>query len=173
MEPLLVLNLLGQPQPQERPVVVCRRGQRPYAYTPKRTVAAEREIRKQIRAQLPDDWQPLDEPLSVEATAYRRRPRDLPRRDWETAVISGPPDVDNLLKGLFDALGPDKAGFGVWRDDRLVIEVFARKALAIHREPGWAVIVRRYTPPSVNALGGSGVVPTAPVSAALVAEGGR
>lgn len=71
--------------------------------------------------QLPDDWAPMDGPLTVEATFYLPRPK-RPKFD-EPAV---PPDVDKLTRGLLDSL----TLAGVIVDDARVVHVNARKTYA-------------------------------------------
>lgn len=71
--------------------------------------------------QLPDDWKPLDGPLSVEVTFYLPRPKS-PKFD-EPAT---PPDADKLCRALGDAL----TQAGVIVDDARIVHWNARKTYA-------------------------------------------
>ncbi|MFF0942707.1 RusA family crossover junction endodeoxyribonuclease [Kocuria sp. CPCC 205300] len=73
--------------------------------------------------QLPDDWAPMDGPLSVEVTFYLPRPKS-PKFD-EPAT---PADLDKLQRALGDAL----TQAGVIVDDARIVHWDARKKYANH-----------------------------------------
>jgi len=134
----IILTIPEEPVAKGRPRLTVVHG-RVHAYTPARTVLAERRIREHVRAQLGDAWVPLEGALSLTVDAYRKLPRDLPRRLWASALPTGPPDVDNLVKLLIDSFTSDD--WCVWRDDAQIVSISARKHYAVGRAPGWVVAV--------------------------------
>ncbi|HLP97629.1 MAG TPA: RusA family crossover junction endodeoxyribonuclease [Sideroxyarcus sp.] len=79
-------------------------------------------------------FEPLDGPLEVDVTFYVPRPRSVKRM-----LPHVPPDLDKLLRGLFDAL----TIAGVWVDDSLVVRVYAAEFYADIEPPGCEVSVAR------------------------------
>jgi Holliday junction resolvase RusA-like endonuclease len=66
-------------------------------------------------------WQPLDGPLSVSVVFTMPKPTSAPkrRRTWPAKK----PDIDKLIRACFDGITDG----GLWRDDALVVDVYARK----------------------------------------------
>ena len=87
------------------------------SYTPAKTREWERWIRAQAVVVKPPE--PLDGPLTLEATFYLPRPKSVPRSRRYPEVK---PDLDNLLKAVKDAL----RGL-IYLDDSRIVEVRARK----------------------------------------------
>lgn len=76
---------------------------------------------------------PLDGPIVVTVQFVMPRPVGTPKR--HTPAATKRPDVDKLLRGVFDAV----TGV-VWRDDAQVVEVTAVKRLAqLDEQPGAAI----------------------------------
>jgi len=72
-------------------------------YTPEKTRTAEDEIRWQI-IRIFETFSPCYSkgvPLKLEAVFYKTRPKRLPKR---VRLPVGKPDVDNLLKALFESM---------------------------------------------------------------------
>jgi Holliday junction resolvase RusA-like endonuclease len=77
-------------------------------------------------------WQPLDGPLSVSVIFTMPKPASAPkrRRTWPAKK----PDLDKLIRAAFDGITDG----GLWRDDALVVDVYARKVYAGDPEAGLA-----------------------------------
>lgn len=67
---------------------------------------------------------PLDEPLSVNLTFLLSRPPRFHRRFYPDVWC----DIDNLTKSTLDGLNKI-----LWKDDRRIVELYARKAWAKER----------------------------------------
>lgn len=78
------------------------------------------------------DHKPLDGPLEADVTFYLPRPKSVKR-----ALPHVPPDLDKLVRGLFDAL----TIAGVWVDDALVVRTYACKFYSDLEEAGAEVTV--------------------------------
>lgn len=57
-----------------------------------------------VKRQLPDGWEPLTEPLSLEALAFVQMPSGIPKIRRATALPAKRPDAVNLLALAADAL---------------------------------------------------------------------
>ncbi len=101
-------EVAGQPVPKSRPRVVTR-GDRRFAYTPKKVREWERLVREEARKHFE---RPFDWPVAVSMSFFMRRPTSRRHDFW----MSSTPDLDNLEKSALDALN------GVaYTDDRLVV----------------------------------------------------
>lgn len=82
------------------------------------------------------DLEPLDGPLYIEMKFYLQKPKTVKR-----ALPIVPPDLDKLVRGLFDAL----TIAGVWLDDALVVEIGKTQKLYADEEnqPGCQVFIKR------------------------------
>lgn len=69
---------------------------------------------------------PYDHPISIDIKFYIARPKTVKR-----LLPSVPPDLDKLVRGLFDAL----TIANVWMDDALAVDVCATKRYATEDEP--------------------------------------
>lgn len=76
-------------------------------------------------------------PVSVDLRFVMYRPKGTPKRSTPPAVKK--PDVDKLVRAVFDAL----TAAGVWGDDAQVTRLFTTKRIAEPNEvPGVHVLVR-------------------------------
>lgn len=80
------------------------------------------------------DFEKLDGPLEVDVTFYLARPKSVRR-----VMPHVPPDLDKLIRGLFDAL----TIAGVWVDDALVVRTYACKFYADLEEAGADVSISK------------------------------
>jgi Holliday junction resolvase RusA-like endonuclease len=110
----ILFNILHDPEGAARPRFDFRRK---VAYTPTGYRKYKSIIQSAIRRQLGDDFQVLDQPVSVEIMFHMKRPKSVTRD-----LPSVKPDLDNLLKAILDGMN----GI-VWRDDALVCEIVTRK----------------------------------------------
>jgi Holliday junction resolvase RusA-like endonuclease len=78
------------------------------------------------------DWEPLDEALEVSVIFYLTRGKTVQR---ETPTVS--PDVDKLVRSIFDSLTDSK----LIADDSRIIRLHAEKRYADHRGPGAVIRV--------------------------------
>jgi Holliday junction resolvase RusA-like endonuclease len=74
-----------------------------------------------------DGWELLDEPLELSVVFYLPRPKTVQDRAYPAVM----PDVDKLLRAVFDSL----SGV-VYVDDSRIITVSAHKRYADDRGPG-------------------------------------
>ena len=84
-------------------------------------------------ANLPTDWQPIDEPCEAIINFYLPRPKTVDR-----PAPSVPPDLDKLIRAVFDSLKDS----GVVVDDSRIVRVSARKLYAQGIEPGASITVK-------------------------------
>lgn len=146
MEPTreITFEVVGLPIPQPR-ARVSTRGGIPRAYTEKgHAIHAYRQAIALVAktSGWPDG--PTDGPVSIEVDAWFPRP---PSHLTATNAIKpsarawpGKADVDNLAKGMMDAI-TDSGGF--WHDDDQVVELIIRKAYARPGSPGRTIITVR------------------------------
>ena len=97
-------------------------------YTPKKTLMAEKEIRKCFEEQHPTLNLPLNGPISLTVKFLMPIPISLSKKKKEALKLTPhtkKPDVDNLVKTVCDALNDY-----VWKDDSQIYMVTAIKAYA-------------------------------------------
>jgi Holliday junction resolvase RusA-like endonuclease len=82
---------------------------------------------------LPENWEPLDEPVELIVNFYMPRPVSVTR-----PLPSVAPDLDKLIRSVGDAL----AIAGVYTDDSRIVRISARKLYAQGIEPGATIEVR-------------------------------
>ena len=119
---MLNLTIPGECVPKARP----RLG-RYGTYTPEKTKVYERYVKVTIqKAKL----KPVDGPLKVELTIYRKIPKSFSKVKRNKA-ISGEllpttkPDIDNYVKSVLDA-----SNGMLYHDDNQIVELIARKLYA-------------------------------------------
>lgn len=125
---LVMISATCHPRAQPRPRAT-KRGDRASVYDPGSADGFKRAV--QVAAIEQGPKQPLDLPLIVEIIYYMPRPKShfgTGKNSGvlkETAPIScgKKPDLDNLNKASFDALND----IDFWRDDALVVEMWAAK----------------------------------------------
>ena len=126
---MLTFHIRGEPKPKLRPKF-ARMGKFVHAYTPKKTINAEADVRTQIINQLPDNFSPMTGPLRMEATFRRVRPKSKKKSDiWPTTR----PDLDNYLKLILDCMNSV-----VFVDDSQLVSITAVKS---YGEPGIDIII--------------------------------
>ena len=128
-QPRLAFLFFGRPQA----VQSFRFARTPFGmrkFQPQAVVDWKNRIRLEAVAQLPLRFAPFaDTPLRIEVEYLFSPPKSLPKHDF-VAIQQGrvffkttrPDLADNLNKGLLDAL----TGI-VWKDDSVIVEVYARK----------------------------------------------
>jgi Holliday junction resolvase RusA-like endonuclease len=99
----------------------------------KKHKAWRRAITDEALANLPADWQPIDEPCEAIINFYMPRPKTVNRPS-----PSVPPDLDKLIRAVFDSLKDS----GIVADDSRIVRVSARKLYAQGIEPGASIVVR-------------------------------
>jgi Holliday junction resolvase RusA-like endonuclease len=93
-----------------------------------------REAVKEAASFLSED--PLDGPLYIEMKFYLQKPKTVKR-----LLPTVPPDLDKLVRGLFDAL----TQAGIWHDDALVVEIGKTEKLYADEDnpPGCQVFIKK------------------------------
>ena len=116
-------TIRGRAIPKERPRVT-RQG---YAYTPRTTQQFEEWVRTEYRLQCGDFRFPEAAPLVMEVEFYFTPPKSWSKAKQERAIArkkypTTRPDLDNLWKGVADALN------GIaYKDDSQIVAVTCRK----------------------------------------------
>jgi Holliday junction resolvase RusA-like endonuclease len=82
---------------------------------------------------LPEGWEPLDEPVELIVNFYMLKPSSVKR-----SLPSVAPDLDKLVRAVGDAL----AIGGVYTDDSRIVRISARKVYAQGIEPGASISVK-------------------------------
>ena len=134
---MITFTVPGNPVPQPRPRVSTRGGFA-RAYVPsKHPIHAYRE-EVQLRAKMAGVVA-NDTPISVDIVATFARPSShMSKKGLKATAPRLPrPDVDNIAKGVLDALGE------LWGDDTCVGSLSVRKCFGIEAE----TIVTIYAPP--------------------------
>ena len=108
------------------------------AYTPQKTKQYERLVRTVIVAQR---LKPLDGPLQVEITVYRKIPQSFSKKKRAEAIAGvvlpvTKPDIDNYVKSLLDA-----SNGLLFPDDNAVVDLRARKVYA--EQEGARIVVKQ------------------------------
>jgi len=120
---MMTIQVPGIPVGKGRPRMTVRGGH-PRAYTPEKTVRYENLVRTTFMNDYPDAV-PLDVPVRVDIYAFFPIPKSWSKKKKASAVdgfVSKKPDIDNLIKSIFDGLN------GVaWTDDAMVASVLAEK----------------------------------------------
>lgn len=123
----------GTPVPKGRPRVT-KTG---HAYTPRRTHDYERHVVECYEQALPGDEPiPAGVPVVVDIRCMMPRPKSMTKAQRQHAEHTKKPDVDNLAKGILDALNGR-----AWADDSQIAALMIIKRYG--DEPGVRV---RWTP---------------------------
>lgn len=123
---MIRLTIPGEPVGKQRPRAV-NRGGFVSMYTPKETVNYESYV-KSLFVQAYPEHVPFDVPLKVDIIVTRTIPKTVSQKMRE-AMLSGEfkvrtkPDLDNVVKTLFDAL--NKVAY---TDDNLIYDLHAIKS---------------------------------------------
>jgi len=110
-----IYTILGIPKPQGRPRFF-RRGSFVGTYDPKESRQYKDNVSAQIASQ---DPVLLDGPVGAKVDFFLPRPKTLPKK---VVHHIKKPDVDNLIKGVFDAC----KGI-LWHDDTQVVSLSCSK----------------------------------------------
>ena len=98
------------------------------AYTPQKTREFEAAVREAAKAYCD---KPIEGPVHLSVVFLFDRPKTVKRLSHTVK-----PDLDNLLKGVSDALN------GIWfHDDAQIIQVMLKKAYATEKEPAGIKLV--------------------------------
>lgn len=122
---MIAFTIPGTPVAKGRPKF-ARRGNFVTTYTPEKTASYENLVRMQADAAMAGR-PPIDGATNVEISLMV-----LPPESWSkkkrAAALAGEifpttkPDVDNVIKGIFDAMNDI-----VWKDDKQVVDLVVRK----------------------------------------------
>jgi Holliday junction resolvase RusA-like endonuclease len=120
---ILQVFIPGTPKPQPRPRA-ARRGGFISMYNPGTADAWKAQVREFIAKAAPETM--LLGPLAVKLSFYLRRPKRLMRAKDPHGTVShiATPDVDNLAKGVLDAITDTDV---VWNDDSQVQDLTISK----------------------------------------------
>jgi Holliday junction resolvase RusA-like endonuclease len=95
--------------------------------------AWRKAIVQEAIANLPSDWQPIDEPCELIVNFYLPKPKTVDRQ-----LPSVSPDLDKLIRAVGDSLTDS----GVVIDDSRIVRISARKLYAEGIEPGATISVK-------------------------------
>ncbi len=116
----ITINILGKPQAKQS-FKFTRTGIR---YQPKEVKESKQNMTAQIIQQLPKDYKPLTGPVIIEELSFIFPPlksfsiKKMDKmRQWKLYKITKP-DIDNLMKNLFDACNNI-----LWLDDAQIVEI--------------------------------------------------
>jgi len=101
-----------------------------------RYLAYKDDVAWQIKSQF--NREPIDSPVRVIITFFMPIPKSWTKKRKAQAPGTShvyTPDIDNLVKGAFDA-----ANGILWEDDKIVSELDARKVYS--EEPGISIVLR-------------------------------
>lgn len=118
----------GTPVGKGRPKF-ARRGNFVTTYTPEKTASYENLVKLKAETAMLGR-QLIDGPVSVTVGIYVTPPASWSQKKQRAALASeifptSKPDVDNVIKGIFDAMNGV-----VWRDDKQACDVFVIKRYA-------------------------------------------
>jgi Holliday junction resolvase RusA-like endonuclease len=105
----------GQPIPQGRPRFTTRAGYG-RAYDDPKSRAYKNYVAVSVRSQ---GAELIEGPCEVEIVFFMKRPKSLPKKVRHHVKR---PDIDNLVKGILDALNGE-----LWKDDSQVCKLTASK----------------------------------------------
>jgi len=103
----------------------------------KRNASYKHALKAFVRSRYP--MKPIEAPVQVLAIFYLRKPENK-KKGCRLPLPTCTPDLDNLVKALFDALNKV-----VWRDDAQVVQLTCQKLWALPNEaPRTELIVREF-----------------------------
>lgn len=121
----IFINVPGEAVPQARPRVThCG------TYDPPKCKAYKQKVGLYAKTAMRGK-EPLRGPIKMSVIVYRGIPKSWTKKKKVAAMLDDiypttKPDIDNLLKGIMDALK------GIcWYDDAQVVSVYARKAYEV------------------------------------------
>ena len=132
----------GKPVAQQRPRAF-RRGERVGVYQPK--VCAEyKNLVKMVATEAQDSWPIISGPVYISMTFYMQRPNSVSKKRRPYPTVK--PDIDNLYKGVADALE-----WILYEADQQVVRALIDKRYADDgQKPGVAVVVTELKPQEGN-----------------------
>lgn len=129
---MISFKVMGEPIGKGRPRVTARGGKFAHAYTPKRTKEYEDKIRFEFMASTCEKMPVFTKgiPLKVDAIIAFGIPQSYSKKKREQCqrgllVPTKKPDIDNVLKCVFDAL----SGYAFY-DDSQITEISSEKIYA-------------------------------------------
>ena len=136
---MITFTIPGQPVAKGRPKF-ARRGNFVTTYTPEKTAGYENLVKMQADAAMAGR-PPIEGAADVEIALFVTPPASWSQKKQRAALAGetfpiSKPDVDNVIKGIFDAMNDI-----VWRDDKQVVNLVVRKRYA--DTPMARVIVRQ------------------------------
>lgn len=127
---MISFRVEGEPIGKGRPRVTARGGKFAHAYTPKKTKEYEDKIRFEFMASTCEKMPVFEKgvPLKAEITIAFSIPQSYTKKKQEQCrngllVPTKKPDIDNVIKCIFDAISNDYC----FHDDSQVTEVVAEK----------------------------------------------
>lgn len=126
----VILSVSGDPASQGSHAII---NGRIVQVNSKKHKAWRTAIVQEAIATLPDDWTPIDEPCEAVINFYMPKPKTVDR-----ALPSVPPDLDKLIRAVFDGL----TDAGIVADDSRIVRVSARKLYAQGIEPGASIAIQ-------------------------------
>jgi Holliday junction resolvase RusA-like endonuclease len=124
----VTFTIPGQPVAKGRPKF-ARRGNSVTAYTPVKTVSYENLVKMQADAAM-GGRSPIAGATNVDISLFVTPPASWSLKKQRAALAgeifpTSKPDMDNVVKGIFDAMNDI-----VWRDDKQVVDLVVRKRYA-------------------------------------------
>jgi len=135
------------PKDRHRSVAIRSRYGRPMVrnYSTKRNEAFERDLKRLCRFQMS---KPLTSPIRVFVVFKLSKPK-VGRPGSKMTLPSIPPDLDNLIKALFDGLNKV-----AWKDDGQVVQIHAQKVYNDEGKSGEIIVVIDPLEDSLSSLSG-------------------
>lgn len=131
----MIITIPGTPVGKGRPKFSSRGGF-VRAYTPKKTATYEELVQQHGNLAM-QGAEPMQGPLSVDMVVCMPIPESWPKKRKQAAIAevelpTTKPDIDNIVKGVFDALN------GIaWQDDKQVVTLKVKK---IYGERGFVCL---------------------------------
>ncbi len=137
---MIYFKVMGDPVGKDRPRATARKGKGKdsgvfaHVYTPKKTKEYEDKIRFEFMASTCEKMPIFEKgvPLKAEVTIAFKIPKSFSKKKQEQCrqgllVPTKKPDVDNVMKCIFDAIGNDLC----FHDDAQITEVAAEKIYSL------------------------------------------